>query len=85
MMGGGMMGGSGFGGLGSSRHHLNLVIMVGVIVGIVLLVVWLVRRVGSEGPGARGPEVANSCVRSLQARYAAAKSPATNTSRCCPI
>ena len=48
---GGMMGGSGFGfgGLGLVGMILNLVITLGVIVGIVMLVVWLVRRVGSEG------------------------------------
>jgi putative membrane protein len=52
---GGMMGGSGFGfgGLGLVGMILNLVITLGVIVGIVMLVVWLVRRVGSEGPGSQ--------------------------------
>jgi len=41
---GGMMGGSGYVGM-----ILNLVITIGVIVGIVLLVAWLIRRVGAEG------------------------------------
>lgn len=49
MGGGGMMGGSGFGGLGLIGVILNLVITVGVIVGLVLLVVWLVRKVGANG------------------------------------
>ncbi len=52
MMGGGMMGGSGFGGFGTFGligMILNLVITVAVIVGIVLLVVWLIRRVGQNG------------------------------------
>lgn len=51
-MGGGMMGGSGFGGFGTFGligGILNLVITVGVIVGVVALVVWLIRRVGQEG------------------------------------
>ena len=54
MMGGGMMGGSGFGGFGTFGligMILNLVITVAVIVGIVLLVIWLVRRVGQNGIG----------------------------------
>ena len=54
---GGMMGGSGFGfgGLGLIGMILNLVITVGVIVGIVLLVVWLVRRAGAEGTASQKP------------------------------
>ena len=46
---GGMMGGSGvgsFGTFGWIGAILNLVIMVGVIIGIVLLVIWFVRRMG---------------------------------------
>ncbi|MEE8120655.1 MAG: hypothetical protein V3T55_03945 [Anaerolineales bacterium] len=49
---GGMMGGSGLGGFGSSGligGILNLVITVGVIIGVVVLVIWLVRRLGQEG------------------------------------
>ena len=51
-MGGGMMGGSGFGGFGTFGllgGILNLVITVGVIIGVVLLVIWLVRRLGQNG------------------------------------
>jgi len=46
---GGMMGGYGYGTFGLIGMILNLVITVGLIVGIVLLVVWLVRRLGAEG------------------------------------
>lgn len=49
---GGMMGGSGFGGFGTFGligGILNLVITVGVIIGVVVLVIWLVRRLGQEG------------------------------------
>ncbi len=46
---GGMMGGYGFGTFGLIGMILNLIITVGLIVGIVLLVVWLVRRLGAEG------------------------------------
>jgi len=73
---GGMMGGSGFGfgGLGLIGMILNLVITVGVIVGIVLLVVWLVRRLGSEGgalQAGRGPKAGQPSPREiLQTRYA---------------
>jgi len=41
---GGMMNGFGFGGFGWIGLILNLVITIGLIVGIVVLVVWLVRR-----------------------------------------
>jgi|RifCSP16_1_1023843.scaffolds.fasta_scaffold448258_2 putative membrane protein len=70
---GGMMGGSGFGfgGLGLIGMILNLVITVGVIVGIVLLVVWLVRRSGAEGMASQKPAAGQSSPREiLQARYA---------------
>ena len=48
---GGMMGGSGFGfgGVGRIGMIPHPVLTVGVIVRIVLLEVWLVRRLGSEG------------------------------------
>ena len=45
------MHGYGWGGLGWVGWILNLVITLGVIVGIVLLVLWLVRRAGSGNPG----------------------------------
>ena len=52
MMGPGMMNGYGFGGLGTFGWIgmiLNLVITIGLIVGAVLLVVWLVRRFSVNG------------------------------------
>jgi len=73
---GGMMGGSGygFGGLGLIGMILNLVITIGVIVGIVLLVVWLARRLGSEGgalqAGHRSRAGQPSPHEILQTRYA---------------
>ncbi len=57
MMGGGMMGGfgsgfgSGFGGLGLIGMFVNLAITLAFIVGLVLLVAWLWRRVN---PGEAG-------------------------------
>jgi putative membrane protein len=73
---GGMMGGSGygFGGLGLIGMILNLVITIGVIIGVVLLVIWLVRRVSSEGgafSASQKPAAGQSSPREiLQARYA---------------
>ncbi len=51
MMGGGMMGGfgSGFGGLGLIGTFVNLAITLAFIVGLVLLVAWLWRRVNLGG------------------------------------
>lgn len=52
MYGGGMMGGfGGFGGLGILGWILNMVITIGVIVGIVLLVIWAVRRLSASSQG----------------------------------
>ena len=48
------MHGFGFGGFGTFGWIgmiLNLVITLGVIIGVVLLVVWAVRRIGAAGPG----------------------------------
>jgi putative membrane protein len=67
-----MMGGFGnFGGFGWIGMVLNLVITVGVIVGLVLLVVWAVRRVsgGSASGGFKNVEV-QSARDIAQARYA---------------
>ncbi|MGD2158326.1 MAG: SHOCT domain-containing protein [Anaerolineales bacterium] len=46
-----MMHGFGFGTFGWIGMILNLVITIGVIVGIVVLVVWMVRRFGTESSG----------------------------------
>jgi len=71
---GGMMGGYGFGSFGLIGMILNLVITVGLIVGIGLLVVWLVRRVGSHGgassAGQQPGQAAFVPREILQARYA---------------
>ena len=71
---GGMMGGYGFGGFGLIGMILNLVITVGLIVGIVLLVAWLVRRLGSQGgafsAGQQPGQAAIAPREILQARYA---------------
>ena len=71
---GGMMGGYGFGSFGLIGMILNLVITVGLIVGIGLLVVWLVHRVGSQGGAfstSQQPGQAAIAPREiLQARYA---------------
>lgn len=48
MMGPGMMNGYGFGAFGWIGMILNFVITIGLVVGIVLLVVWLVRRVSAN-------------------------------------
>ena len=43
--------GSGFGGFGLIGTILNLAITMGLIVGLVLLIAWLWRRVNSDGRG----------------------------------
>ena len=71
---GGMMGGYGYGTFGLIGMILNLVITVGLIVGIVLLVVWLVRRLDAGGgalPTAQKPGYSPVSPREiLQTRYA---------------
>ena len=77
MMGPGMMngyGGGGFGALGWIVMILNLVITIGLIVGVVLLVVWLVRRFATSdqrAPSSFGQSGAQATPREiLQSRYA---------------
>ncbi len=74
MGGGGMMGGSGFGGLGLIGGILNLLISVGVIIGIVLLAAWLIRKAGANGgafwAGLRSAGSQPAPREVLQARYA---------------
>ncbi len=76
MMGSGMMGsfGSGFGGLGLIGMFVNLAITLVLIVGVVLLVAWLWRRVNPGGQvlAMSQPQVkAGASPRDiLQARYA---------------
>ena len=57
MIGGGMHG-FGFGGLGNFGWPgmiLGLIINIGLIVGVVLLVVWLVKRVSASNQGTQTP------------------------------
>lgn len=50
---------------------LNWVITVGLIVGVVLLIAWLVKRVDANGQATRTGSAINSSPRDiLQARYA---------------
>ncbi len=66
-----MMGGfGGFGGFGWIGMILNLVITIGVIVGLILLVVWAVRRLsGNQQSGIQAPS-GQSARDIAQMRYA---------------
>ncbi len=72
MMGPGMMMGGygGYGAFGWIGMILNLVFTVAVIVGIVWLVIWAVRRAGNGTPASFGQPAAPSPKEILQARYA---------------
>lgn len=69
---GGMMGG--FGGYGWIGLILNLVITIGVIVGLVILIVWAVRRISAGGQsfsgGERNEGIGSSPRGILDTRYA---------------
>lgn len=69
MGGGGMMGG--FGSFGWVGWIINLVITIGVIVGVVLLVMWLVRQFanGSSKTNLAGPQQ-DTPLDIAQSRYA---------------
>lgn len=78
-MGHGMWGGfcsgilGGFSGLGMAGSILNLVITVGLIIGTVWLVIWIVRRLSSNqntGLSQSGSDSMKSPVDILKARYA---------------
>jgi putative membrane protein len=66
MMGGGMMGMHGFGGMGLFGGWIGLLYNIAIIIGIVILVVWAVKRFtsGSISSGSQTPREI------LQARYA---------------
>jgi len=85
MMGGGMMNGMGPGMMGSGITNgwgtfgwpgmiLGWIVNIGLIVGVVLLVVWLVRRVAAPGQGLANPFQAQTGFPTprevLQTRYA---------------
>ena len=66
MMGGGMMGMHGFGGMGLLGGWIGLLFNLAIIIGIVILVVWAVKRFtsGNVSSGSQTPREI------LQARYA---------------
>lgn len=64
-----MMGG--FGGFGLIGMILNLVITVGVLVGLVMLVVWIVRRSGGRSTFGGLQNIGDQSAKEIaQARYA---------------
>lgn len=67
-----MMGNFGnFGGWGWGGMILNLVVMVGVLIGLVLLIVWAVKRVGGNPTSTIAPATGTPTAREIaQARYA---------------
>ena len=69
-----MMGGfgscCGFGGFGSFGMILNLVIFIAVIIGLILLVVWMIRRVSPDGATSTVVRATNNPTDILQMRYA---------------
>jgi putative membrane protein len=71
MIGTGMMGWGGYGSFGWIGMIINLIIAVAVIGGIVWLVIWLVRRAGSNNLANFGPAAPKQSPREiLQTRYA---------------
>jgi putative membrane protein len=66
MMGGGMMGMHGFGGIGLFGGWIGLIFNLAILIGIVLLIVWAVKRFtsGNVSPAAQTPREI------VQARYA---------------
>jgi putative membrane protein len=66
-----MMGSFGFGGMGWIWMILGLVITIGVIVGLVLLVVWAVRRMSGNSTQSTTQVGSGQSARDIvQARYA---------------
>lgn len=64
---GGLMGMGGYGWIGLA---LNLTITIGLIVGLILVIIWLIRRLRSEGPGVSTPMLSGPSPKEiLQARY----------------
>ena len=76
----------GYGGLGPIGFILDLVIAVGIIVAVVVLIVWLARRLG-RGSGS-SPYTDSAVLKPsdiLQVRYARGRSRGISTKKCCPI
>lgn len=67
MMGGGMMGLGGFGLLGGL---IGLILNLVIVIGIVVLVIWAVKRFTSGGTSWNQPSGSQSPREILQARYA---------------
>ena len=66
MMGGGMMGMHGFGGMGLFGGWIGLLFNLAIIIGIVILMVWAVKRFTSSSVSSGGQTPREI----LQARYA---------------
>lgn len=66
MMGGGMMGMHGFGGMGLFGGWIGLLFNLAIIIGIVILLVWAVKR-STSGSVSSGNQTPREI---LQARYA---------------
>jgi putative membrane protein len=65
-----MMGNFGYGGFGWIEMIVGLVVTIGVIVGLVLLVVWAVRRMGGNVQSGSQNLTGQSAKDIAQARYA---------------
>jgi putative membrane protein len=66
-----MMGNFGYGGMGWIGMILGLVITIAVIIGLVLLVVWAVRRMGGNSAQTSPMNIAGQSAKDIaQARYA---------------
>ena len=70
MMGGGMMNGFGFGGMGFVGGLIALIFNLAIIVGIVILVVWAVKRFMGGSTNLNQPLGGQSPREILQTRYA---------------
>ena len=70
MMGGGMLGMHGFGGMGLFGGLIGLIFNLAIIVGIILLIVWAVKRFTSGTTNWNQPSGNQSPREILQARYA---------------
>jgi len=66
MMGGGMMGIHGFGGMGLFGGWIGLILNLAILVGVVVLIVWAVKRFTSGSASASGQTAREIA----QARYA---------------
>ena len=68
----GLMGG--FGGLGLAGSILNLVISIGLVIGVVVLLIWIVRRLTSGNNFSKGQTTQQDSLQSpleiLKIRYA---------------